>query len=179
MEYCGRPGAACAISTSPPVTCSSPPRMRSIVVLPQPEGPTIAKNVPSSMSSDTSSMATSVRNRLIRCLMRILTGRLPPMSAGERDGAKGVPAARLEALSDIEIHRADLQDTRGRVDRDRKEHADRHHYHLRHLAEAEDQQDERQDRAFRNRIGGDNQWIDQRPHRPRDAHRDAENDRRN
>ena len=50
--------------------------MRSIVVLPQPEGPTIAKKVPSSISSETSSTASSVRNRLTRCLIRILTGRL-------------------------------------------------------------------------------------------------------
>ena len=42
--------------------------MRSIVVLPQPEGPTIAKNVPSSMSSDTSSIATSDRKPLDQVL---------------------------------------------------------------------------------------------------------------
>ncbi len=47
--------------------------MRRSVVLPQPDGPTIAKKVPSSMSIETSSIATSERNRLIRCLIRIFT----------------------------------------------------------------------------------------------------------
>ena len=75
MEYFGRPGAGSLISTSPLVTWSSPPRMRKSVVLPQPEGPTIAKKVPSSMSIDTSSIATRERNRLIKCLIRIFTRR--------------------------------------------------------------------------------------------------------
>jgi len=91
MEYFGRPGAGSAISTSPLVTSSSPPRMRSSVVLPQPEGPTIAKKVPSSMSSETSSMAVSERKRLIRCWIRIFTAR--------RGGAAHSPAAVMRPLS--------------------------------------------------------------------------------
>ncbi len=97
---------------------------------------------------------------------------------GQRDGAEGVPLARLEALADVEIDLVDLQDARGRVDRDREEHADRHHHHLGHLAEPEDQQDERQQRALRDREGRGDQRIDQRAHRPRDAHADADDHRR-
>ncbi len=45
--------------------------MRSSVVLPQPEGPTIMKNSPGSMSTETWSMAVSLPNVLSRSRIRI------------------------------------------------------------------------------------------------------------
>ena len=46
----------------PYVGSSNPPIMRSVVVLPQPEGPSIEKNSPSSMSNERSSTATASPN---------------------------------------------------------------------------------------------------------------------
>ena len=48
-----------SISRRPVVGSSKPAIMRSSVVLPQPEGPSKAKNSPSRMSTDTSSTATT------------------------------------------------------------------------------------------------------------------------
>jgi hypothetical protein len=64
MEFTGRCEFGVSISIAPEVTESSPARMRSSVVLPQPLGPTIMKNSPYAMSSDTPSMAVSSPKRL-------------------------------------------------------------------------------------------------------------------
>ena len=68
------PGA----SSVPVVGLSSPARMRSSVVFPQPEGPTIARNSPVRISSDTSSSAlrapdgdSKVRVRLVDADQRV------------------------------------------------------------------------------------------------------------
>ena len=55
---------------SPAVGFSRPPSMRSSVVLPLPEGPTMVKNSPSRMSRVTSFTATSRPNALVRLTMR-------------------------------------------------------------------------------------------------------------
>ncbi len=49
------------ISTRPLVTASSPAAMRSVVVLPQPDGPSSVTSVPGSTANDTSSTATTSR----------------------------------------------------------------------------------------------------------------------
>ncbi len=49
----------------PAVGCSNPAIIRSIVVLPEPDGPSSAKNSPAAMSSDTSSTAVTVPKRLV------------------------------------------------------------------------------------------------------------------
>ncbi len=59
--------------------------MRSSVVFPQPDGPTIMKNSPCPMSSDTLSTATSVPNDLTRLRMRI-AGRTAGSAATGRRG---------------------------------------------------------------------------------------------
>jgi hypothetical protein len=71
MEFTGRCECGVSISIVPEVTESSPARMRSSVVLPQPLGPTIMKNSPCAMSSETPSMAESSPKRLWRSRMRI------------------------------------------------------------------------------------------------------------
>src|SRR5947209_6086500 len=54
----------------PAVGSSKPPIIRSVVVLPQPEGPSRAKNFPRSISSEMSSTATTSSKRLVRCSSR-------------------------------------------------------------------------------------------------------------
>ena len=44
----------------PPVGCSKPAIMRSVVVLPQPDGPSIVKNSPSAIGNDASRTASTV-----------------------------------------------------------------------------------------------------------------------
>src|SRR5262249_3284254 len=60
-----------SISIVPEVTDSRPARMRNSVVLPHPLGPTIMKNSPEAMSTDTPSIATSCPNVLRRSRMRM------------------------------------------------------------------------------------------------------------
>jgi hypothetical protein len=59
MEFTGRCELGVSISIAPEVTDSSPARMRNSVVLPQPLGPTIMKNSPRAMSTETPSTAVS------------------------------------------------------------------------------------------------------------------------
>src|ERR1700761_2119903 len=73
--------------------------------------------------------------------------------ARERNGPEGLPAVGSIVAADVEINTADAEHAGGRIDDDRKEHADRHHEDFRAFAEAEDEQSERQNGAFRNRIG--------------------------
>src|SRR5262245_7018355 len=54
----------------PSVGCSKPPIIRSVVVLPQPDGPSIAKNDPRGISSEMPSTATMSSNRLTTCSSR-------------------------------------------------------------------------------------------------------------
>src|SRR5258706_9658706 len=80
---------------------------RRQVVLPDPEGPSIEKNSPSRMSSDTSSTARSAPNRRLTCTNRTtgtaistlaLTSRLP--SADDRD-VVGDPLVVGNALASV------------------------------------------------------------------------------
>jgi hypothetical protein len=57
IEFTGRLEVGVSISITPAVTDSSPARMRSRVVLPHPLGPTIMKNSPCAISTETPSMA--------------------------------------------------------------------------------------------------------------------------
>ena len=51
-------------TTGPRVGCSKPPIMRSVVVLPQPDGPSMAKNAPRGISSERSSTAVDLAEAL-------------------------------------------------------------------------------------------------------------------
>src|SRR5215472_2895687 len=70
LSGCCEP-AGTSISIVPELADSSPARMRRSVVLPQPDGPTIMKNSPGAMSSDTWSTATRSPNVLVRSRMRM------------------------------------------------------------------------------------------------------------
>ena len=66
-------GLACVTSSSPiriapSVGSSRPATIRSVVVLPQPDGPSSAKNDPDGIVRDRSSTATNVPNRLVTSL---------------------------------------------------------------------------------------------------------------
>jgi hypothetical protein len=52
-------------SIRPSVGSSKPPIMRSVVVLPQPDGPSSARKWPRSTSSEMSSTATTSSNRFV------------------------------------------------------------------------------------------------------------------
>ena len=52
--------------------------MRSVVVLPQPEGPSSTTNLPSSSSSDESRTAMKSPKRLCRLVMRMSAMSVPP-----------------------------------------------------------------------------------------------------
>ena len=60
-----------ASSIAPAVGSSKPPIIRSVVVLPQPDGPSSATNRPRSISSDSSSTATTSSNRFVRPMRRM------------------------------------------------------------------------------------------------------------
>jgi hypothetical protein len=81
IEFTGRCEFGVSISIVPEVTESRPARMRSKVVLPQPLGPTIMKNSPWAISTDTPSTATKPPNFLLRSRMRIAgrAGNLSPV----------------------------------------------------------------------------------------------------
>src|SRR5215211_1702956 len=64
IAFVGSSERGAAISSVPAVACSRPARMRRSVVFPHPLGPTIMKNSPDSMSTDTLSMAVSAPNVL-------------------------------------------------------------------------------------------------------------------
>src|SRR5580692_5125252 len=95
MEFTGRSEpAGVSIAMVPPVAVSRPARMRSSVVFPQPDGPTMTKNSPGAMSTETWSMATRAPNDFCRSLIRI-AGR-----AGCGRRSAGSPTARrLVALA--------------------------------------------------------------------------------
>src|SRR6202008_551195 len=57
------PGAAPRSSAPPAQGCNSPPRIDSSVLLPQPEGPTIATTSPAPTVNDTSSSTSSAPKR--------------------------------------------------------------------------------------------------------------------
>src|SRR5271154_873423 len=97
MEFSGRPESfGVAISIVPDVAVSRPARMRSSVVLPQPDGPTIMKNSPGSIATETWSMATRLPKVLCRLPIRMAGG-------AEADAAT---ARRLVALALIPGHLA-------------------------------------------------------------------------
>src|SRR6188508_1444251 len=70
---------------APSVGCSKPPIIRSVVVLPQPDGPSSAKKLPRSISSERSSTATTSSNRLVNSASR---------TSGTRAAATGLPQSR-------------------------------------------------------------------------------------
>src|SRR5712691_3694870 len=58
----------------PWVGCSKPPIIRSVVVLPQPDGPRSAKKLPRSTSRVSRSTATTSSNRLVTSTSRMSAG---------------------------------------------------------------------------------------------------------
>jgi hypothetical protein len=88
MAFCGwSRAAATPISIVPDVAASRPARMRNSVVFPEPDGPTIMKNSPCPMSSDTSSTATSGPNDFVRLRMRIAGRSAAGATVGRGAGA--------------------------------------------------------------------------------------------
>src|SRR5262249_20796500 len=71
IEFTGRREFGVSISILPAVTESSPARMRNSVVLPHPLGPTIMKNSPWAISTDTPSTAVNAPNLLYRSRIEI------------------------------------------------------------------------------------------------------------
>ena len=65
-----RPTFTAPIQTSPQVGTSSPPRRARSVLLPLPEGPTIAQSAPGASANDTSRTAWTVRPATANCLRR-------------------------------------------------------------------------------------------------------------
>src|SRR5580704_9780893 len=105
MEFTGRLEPA-GVSTSmvPALAVSSPARMRNSVVLPQPDGPTMTKNSPRPISTETRSTAESDPNVFCKSRMRI-AGRA---DSGGETGPFGVSVAAcsLVALTFISGHLA-------------------------------------------------------------------------
>ena len=64
--------------SSPPVGFSKPAIMRSMVVLPQPEGPSRVMNSPSANSASKSRRTTLSPNALVMFLIRTVAIALPP-----------------------------------------------------------------------------------------------------
>src|SRR5215216_5118721 len=98
IAFVGRSERGAAISSVPAVACLRPARMRRSVVFPHPLGPTIMKNSPDRMSTDTLSMAVSAPNVLVRLRM--------PIAA--KDASCGLPpqgcsAARFKILLSCHI----------------------------------------------------------------------------
>src|SRR5687768_17781966 len=71
---------------------SKPAIMRSVVVLPDPEGPSMVKNSPAGMSRSTESTATTSPNRLVRPLT-LMSG--APASGAKRLLQDGEPLVEL------------------------------------------------------------------------------------
>ena len=61
--------------------CSKPAIIRSVVVLPQPDGPSIEKNSPRRMSKSASSTATNAPNRLVTWSISMTTSSGSPVSS--------------------------------------------------------------------------------------------------
>src|SRR4051812_2797445 len=64
---------------TPAVGSSKPPSMRSVVVLPHPDGPSSAKKLPRSTSSVRSSTATTSSKRFVTLVRRTSTARATPL----------------------------------------------------------------------------------------------------
>ena len=58
-------------SMRPELGSSNPPIMRSVVVFPQPDGPSMAKKLPRSISNEMPSTATTSSNRFVRSTRRM------------------------------------------------------------------------------------------------------------
>ena len=71
--------------TRPAVGSSNPPIMRSVVVLPQPDGPSIAKKLPRGISRSSSSTAVMSPNRLVT--LRSAMSAVPVVPASAAAGA--------------------------------------------------------------------------------------------
>src|SRR6185295_8572119 len=59
-----------AIDTLPPSACSRPAISRSVVDLPQPDGPSSTLSVPSSNENDSLSTARTSPSAVVQCLLR-------------------------------------------------------------------------------------------------------------
>ena len=84
--------------TEPASAASNPATMRSAVVLPQPDGPSRARNSPGAMFSDSPSSARTVPNERLRSCMA--TG--APASAAIR-AATPSPSAVPAVMSDVMV----------------------------------------------------------------------------
>src|SRR5215472_831390 len=83
-------------SATPPPGCSSPPRIESSVLLPQPEGPTIATTSPAPTVNDTSSSTSSTPKRwliwsAIRSMDAAATISMPPSPGGGGSASMSEP----------------------------------------------------------------------------------------
>src|SRR5215470_2976608 len=108
IEFTGRCEFGVSISITPEVTESRPARMRNSVVLPQPLGPTIMKNSPWAISTDTPSTAVSWPNRLWRPRMRMA------VRAGTGSAASSLASGRvMDGPSAASICRAEAGSTTG------------------------------------------------------------------
>jgi hypothetical protein len=105
MEFTGRVEPA-GVSTSmvPALAVSSPARMRSSVVLPQPEGPTITKNSPRPISIETRS--TAVSDPKVFCKPRMRIAGCTETGGETRPFGGSAAACRLVALALISGHLA-------------------------------------------------------------------------
>src|SRR5262245_17394508 len=97
MKFTSRP----PITISPESASSRPATARRIVLLPHPDGPSRTRNSPSAMRSDTSLTASTLPNRLTRCLIRMSATPLPP-SLFERPGHRSLHEPALEDQEDDE-----------------------------------------------------------------------------
>src|SRR6266571_6784959 len=87
----------------PKVGSSSPATIRSVVVLPQPEGPSRAKNEPCGIESVRSSTAMNEPKDLVTCMMR----RSPSCWTSERlrDTGSDIASASDEGLEGLVVLR--------------------------------------------------------------------------
>src|SRR3990172_3219151 len=77
MKLTSRP----PITISPELASSRPATTRRIVLLPHPEGPRRTRNSPSAICNETSRTASTLPNRLTRCLIRISAIGVPLLPA--------------------------------------------------------------------------------------------------
>src|ERR1700712_2358998 len=119
------------IRISPTVGCSSPATIRRVVVLPQPDGPSNAKNEPCAMVRSTPSTAVNGPNRLVSDVSTrspespfgadpAMTGAVPfstrNLSAAGREGLEGLVVLGLLGLGQATEDMRAAQHLLGRED---------------------------------------------------------------
>ena len=79
--------------------CSKPATIRSVVVLPQPDGPSSEKNSPASIVRLRSSTAVAEPNRLVTPSNRTASLMPPPSPLGRRARSRAARTARGRAIA--------------------------------------------------------------------------------